>query len=118
MKNLILLLCSLTFLVACRGEPSRNPPIHLNQNMDLQDKYKPQRESKFFADGRAMRPAVEGTVGRDLLSVAYGIKTKGLADHDDRYLREDDAYWRGLDAEGNTIDALPEALTVDQAFMK
>ena len=118
MKNMTLLLCSLAFLVACRGEPSRKPPIHLNQNMDLQDKYKPQRASSFFEDGRTMRPAVKGTVGQDLLAAKYGVKTAGLADHDDRYLREDSEFWRGLDKMGNTVDALPASLKVDQAFMK
>jgi cytochrome c553 len=86
--------------------------------MDLQDKYKPQRVSNLFEDKRAMRPPVEGTVGRDVLSVLYNVKKPGLADYDDRYLREDDAYWRGLTKHGETIDQIPAQLTVDMKFLK
>lgn len=86
--------------------------------MDTQDKYKPQRISTIFEDGRAMRPQVEGTVGRELLATKYGVKIDGLAAHDDRYLREDDAYWRGLDASGEHIAELPSAIKVDMAFLE
>jgi mono/diheme cytochrome c family protein len=111
------LLC-LSALVGCRGEPSRKPPVHPNQNMDLQDKYKPQRESSFFEDKRAMRKPVEGAVGSDFLKVAYGVTKGGVASHDDRYLQEDDAYWRGLDASGQPIAALPAQVKADKAFME
>jgi mono/diheme cytochrome c family protein len=85
--------------------------------MDLQDKYKPQRASTLFEDGRAMRPQVEGTVGRELLATAYGVTKAGLAAHDDRYLREDNAYWRGLNDDGSTVDTIPSQLKVDMAFL-
>ena len=49
-RQIALLCCALGLLSACRGEPSRKPPVHPNQNMDLQDKYKPQRVSNFFKD--------------------------------------------------------------------
>ena len=42
-------------LVGCRGDLSRETPVHLNPNMDFQDKYKPQASSDFFEDGRASR---------------------------------------------------------------
>lgn len=116
-RKIALLCCALGLLSACRGEPSRKPPVHPNQNMDLQDKYKPQRVSNFFEDGRAMRPQVEGTVGRELLATTYGVHTSGL-ENDDRYLREDNAYWRGLDDEGNTIESIPAPIKVDQAFLE
>ena len=51
-------------LVGCQEQPSEDPPIHLNLNMDFQTNYKPQEEDPFFADGRAMRPQVPGTVAR------------------------------------------------------
>lgn len=60
-------LVSLLILLAlsgCRGWTSEEPPIHPNPNMDTQIKYKPYRESEFFADKRDMRPRVEGTVAR------------------------------------------------------
>jgi hypothetical protein len=38
------------------------PRIHPIQDLDFQEKYKPQSASPLFADGRAMRPPVPGTV--------------------------------------------------------
>lgn len=75
-SSTLLLLCAGFLLAGCRGTPSGEPPIHLNRNMDLQDKYRPHRASGFFEDGRAMRLPVPGTVARN-------------------QLKEDDAYWRG-----------------------
>lgn len=92
-------------LSGCRGEPSEKPPVHLNPNMDTQDKYKPQRVSTFFKDGRAMRPLVEGTVGRDVLA------TDVLGQRDDRFLRDDDALWRGTDESGKEVDKIPMPVT-------
>ncbi|HVS03374.1 MAG TPA: cytochrome c [Thermoanaerobaculia bacterium] len=54
----------LVALSGCRGCPSSRPPIHLNPNMDNQPKLLAQAESGFFADGKAMRTPVEGTVAR------------------------------------------------------
>ena len=116
-RRIALVCCALGLLSACRGMPSKEPPVHLNQNMDLQDKYKPQRVSNFFADGRSMRPQVEGTVGRELIETAYRVDIDGL-NGDDRYLREDDKYWRGLDDSGATVESIPPPLEVDMAFMK
>lgn len=67
--------------------------------MDMQDqpKYKPQRGSDFFADGRSGRPEVEGTIARGSLS-------------------DDTAYYDGKDANGNDIDAFP--ITVDRALIE
>ena len=49
-------------LLGCRGNPSEEPPIHLQRNMFTQDKGKVQRENTFFEDGRVMRPLEEGTL--------------------------------------------------------
>lgn len=51
----------------CRGQPSENPPIHPNLNMDFQTKYRPQKKNEFFDDGRAMREPVAGTVAQGQL---------------------------------------------------
>jgi mono/diheme cytochrome c family protein len=100
---------ALSVLAGCRGAPSSEPPVHLNPNMDTQDKYKPQRASTFFADGRAMRAPPAGTVGRDM--VEKDVQGK----KDDRHLRENDAYWRGQDEHGEKIGALP--VPVDLALL-
>ncbi len=45
-----------------RGQKSSRPPIELFPDMDHQPKVKAQVPSQFFADGRAARVPVEGTV--------------------------------------------------------
>ena len=97
----------LSSLAACRGEPSKLPPIHLNPNMDTQDKYKAYGESKLFEDGRTMRPIPEGTI-------QYGAS------------RADDALYRGRDEQrateadeyGPFTAEWPEALKLDAALMQ
>jgi mono/diheme cytochrome c family protein len=60
-----LLLCALVVSIAgFRGTPSRKPPIEVLPDMDRQPKIRPQTPSAFFADGRASRLPVEGTVAR------------------------------------------------------
>ena len=45
-----------------RGQKFGQPPIEIFPDMDRQPKVKAQAPSGFFADGRAARPPVEGTV--------------------------------------------------------
>lgn len=82
--------CSLTLVIlslclalgGCRGGHFSEPPVHLNPNMDNQDKYKPYRASSFFKDKRTMRTPPAGTypVGKlaekslDYLVTANGRK--------------------------------------------
>lgn len=72
-----------------QGRPSKNEPIHLNPNMDHQQKVRPQSESNFFADGSGMRIPPEGTVARGRL-------------------RADDKYYTGKDENGNFVKGYPE----------
>lgn len=51
-----------TASAGCRGQVSRKPPIHLNPNMDAQQRFDPQEPNPFFSDRRAMRPEVPGTI--------------------------------------------------------
>ena len=63
------------------------------QDMHDQPKYKPFRQSEFFADGQAMRPFVPGTVARGML-------------------QEDEAYFTGK-SDGEFVSELPVAVTAD-----
>ena len=80
----------------CQGSLSEKPPVHLNQNMDFQERFDPQESNDFFADGRAMRAPVRGTVARG-------------------FLKEDTQYWTGRDANGDFTD---NPLTVDMALLE
>lgn len=67
------LLCPLAApLAGCRDQRSNKPPRQFFPDMDDQERFKPQRETQFFADGRSQRPSVAGTV-------AYG---RAPIDHD------------------------------------
>ena len=60
-----ILLLSIFFLSGCfRGAKFEEPPIHLNHNMDNQQKYRSLEESYFFEDGSTMRTPIEGTIAR------------------------------------------------------
>jgi len=95
LKIAVLILASLVLISGCyRGKTSKDQPIHLNPNMDIQPKYKTQSSGDFFADGSAMRQPVEGTIARG-------------------GLRENDAYYRGMDRKGNFIKFNPVELSED-----
>lgn len=49
-------------LAGFRGGKMTHPPIEIFPDMDHQPRYDPQTTSNFFADGRAQRPPVPGTV--------------------------------------------------------
>lgn len=79
-------------LSACQGQLSEKPPIHPNPNMDQQPRVEAQEQNNFFADGRAMRQPVDGTVAR------------GLA-------KTDLAFYEGVDENGDFINYVPVELT-------
>jgi mono/diheme cytochrome c family protein len=56
-------------LAGCRGWETEERPVHLIKNMDTQEKGKAYRRDStgLFADGRMMRPPVEGTVAQGQL---------------------------------------------------
>lgn len=83
----------LLFLVGCRGSESDLPPVHINPNMDFQEKFEPQEANPLFEDGRAMRPPVPGTVARG-------------------FLRANTPFYTGLDSAGTPVTTLPVALTL------
>jgi len=80
--------------VGCRGTISDQTPIHINPNMDFQEKFKPQGANPFFADGRAMRLPVPGTVARG-------------------FLREDARFYLGREESGAFVATMPVPATRD-----
>ena len=94
-KSLVALCVTATLVcvAGCGVGPSDEPPIHLNPNMDQQEKYKAQSSNNFFADGATMRLPVEGTVAQG-------------------ELRADDAYYRGIDTLGDTVRQSPVPTTM------
>ena len=85
-------LLSLSVLAGCRGMESSKPPIHLNPNMDNQEKFIGQEENTFFENKMSMRKPVAGTVARG-------------------FLRDDAAFYYGRDNSGAFIAESPVPLT-------
>ena len=90
---------SLISLSACNGSTSELPPVHLNPNMDYQQRVDAQEHSEIFADGRGMRAPVEGTVARGKL-------------------KDNDHLYRGRGTDGRLVDALPKGIKLDEALLQ
>jgi len=56
-------------LAGCRGQVSTQPPRRLFDDMVWQPKLRAESRSSFFADGRGMRPLVDGVVAQGSLDV-------------------------------------------------
>lgn len=89
---------ALAGLAGCWGNYSESPPVHLQQNMDLQERGEAQERNQFFDDGRAMRTPPTGTV-------AVG------------FLKDDDHLWRGTDDQGKLAATLPEGMVLDAELL-
>ena len=81
-----------------RATPSPNRPIHIFWDMDFQPKFKTQVANPLFADGRAMRPPVAGTVAR---GEAYA----------------DSHMYEGV-VDGQWATALPQGMSMDVATLE
>ncbi len=93
-SRIVLSLVAVVTLGACRHTVSERPPIHINPNMDFQERFDPQEANDFFADGRSARTPVPGTVARG-------------------FLREDVAFYAGRDAGGVMVQYAPVEVTMD-----
>jgi hypothetical protein len=82
----------LVLIVRARYVESEQPRIHIIQDMDNQPKYKAQQRNALFADRRAMRPEISGTVARGDLD-------------------PEDALHRGME-NGEWVEAIPMEVTL------
>lgn len=96
--TVVLIAPALLVNVNCRGYSSENPPIHVNPNMDTQEKGRPYRESDFFADGQYMREPISGTIARG-------------------QLKEDEHFYFGT-IHGEPAKSFPTQLVMDENFIK
>ena len=86
--HLLTVLGTLGILAGCQGTPKEKPPIHINPNMDTQEKYKSNSSSRYFADGAVNRMPVQGTVHTAALDLDITLRT-------------------GMDASGNFVSSNP-----------
>ena len=92
MKHTLFVLIAALIWTGCRGTRDDDPPIHWNRNMDFQMRYDPQDVNEFFADNRAMRMPVPGTVARGML-------------------REDTRFYDGRNENGSYVERAPVPMT-------
>jgi mono/diheme cytochrome c family protein len=110
------LLAALAGLAGCRGDRSDSPPRQFLPDMDDSPKFKAQSEAPFFADGRAMRPAVAGTVAFSRVSFDPGAHESQpwaapfLTDRKS-LLRDDRGYYEGTDENGDFLNTIPFPVT-------
>ncbi len=94
----LLMLTSLAWIAVARNNKTTEPRIHPIQDMDNQPRFKAQQANPIFADLRAMRPPVEGTVARG-------------------ELRDDDHYYRGL-VDGKFATTFPPQIDLTVDFVR
>jgi mono/diheme cytochrome c family protein len=87
-----LALVPLAFIAKARTTTSPRPRINIVPDMDNQPKFRAQQANPIFADGRAMRPPVAGTVARG-------------------ELHDDSAMFAGKTAAGEWVNAIPLPVT-------
>ncbi len=100
-RSWIVLLLMVAAVSGCRGKISESPPIHVNPNMDNQEKIDPQEVGPLLADGRplfsdlrAARQPVPGTIARGAL-------------------RTDTIYFQGTFPNGNWAQYSPVETTAE-----
>jgi mono/diheme cytochrome c family protein len=95
----------LVFFARARMSKTPDEPVLLMQDMFAQPKYREQQSSEVFADGRAMRPRVDGVVPR------------GMAEEDDHLYR---GYTQTM-VDGKPVvtyyDRFPAQVTVDAKLL-
>lgn len=90
-----LMALTLTAAIAgCQGMPSEKPPVHVNPNMDWQDRFNAQEVNPFFEDNRADRQPVDGTVSRG-------------------DLQADLAYYQGIEDNGDFVAKIPVTVSAE-----
>lgn len=98
----------LAIIAKMRFVPNEKPPIHVWPDMDLQQKYEAQEANPLFADNRAMRAQVPGTVARGQLFTdpAY-VHGRSSFEFDPEALDNEDF-----------VDSFPARVEVDDALLE
>jgi len=118
----VVLLGLLPFAFIARSRASQSPaaPLHLILDMDKQSKGKAQRATPMFADGRFMRPHIEGTIAREdmwimaeTMTEVGGTRTMTLANGKDAAFLNDASTYAAV-----TLGRIRPATMSDEDFAK
>jgi mono/diheme cytochrome c family protein len=91
-------LIPLAIAAKARNSYSSEPHIHIFADMDFQPKYKADTANDLFADGRANRGEIAGTVARGALNA-------------------DDTFYRGIEG-GKWTTGFPKQLEIDEQLVR
>ncbi len=104
-------------MAGCRGDRSEERPHQFFPDMDDNPNFSPQAATPFFADGRQMRPPVDGTVAFGVFTFAEGT-IPGEAEWASPFLREREDMlaegaenYSGLNADGTPVQVMPAQVT-------
>jgi len=107
--------------LGCRGDRSDKRPRQFFPDMDDSPKFKPQTRTDFFADGRAARPPVDGTVAFG--PFPFASQTVGTREWSGAFLAEradalgtDSVRVVGLTASGQYVERIP--IAVDASLLE
>jgi mono/diheme cytochrome c family protein len=89
-------------LGGCRGDRSDDPPRRFFPSLDYQQRWDPQEETDFYADGRVLREPPIGTV-------PFGWSSNAGDPRREAFLREDEAVYRGIGPDGEYLAMAPVA---------
>ncbi|MFT3686520.1 MAG: cytochrome c [Phycisphaerales bacterium] len=113
---------ALAAIAGCRGDRSASRPRQFLPDMDDSPKFKPQTQTPFFADGRAMRKPVEHTVpfGASTVAVASAEEKqlKDVVKERGEYLKEDVGFYFGTSADGKYLENMPGSVIVDRKLLE
>ena len=85
----------------CQGMPSKKPPIHLNPNMDNQERYDPQEKQYFYnSEDVAKRNPIEGTI-------PYG-----------HYKEDNPEFFYGMNSKEQFVNRVSDIIRVDETLLK
>ncbi len=95
------------FVLGWRGRKFDQPPLYLFPDMDVQAKYHPQMDNRFFADQRNDRLPVAGSVAR-----GYAFEASTVFSDDYRYdVAQNPALYSGKNSEGDWYQGFPIPVT-------
>lgn len=95
----------------CRGDRSESRPRQFLPDMDDSPKFKPQTKTEFFADRRAMRQPVAGTV-------AFGTSMDPADPTRKDKLKEDPIFFTGMSGKDVYAHPMPGSVTVSKDVLE
>ena len=100
MMNYVYIILILS-LFGCQGMPSKKTPIHLNPNMDNQERFDAQEKQYFYSsEDIKKRNPIEGTI-------PYGF-----------YKEDNPEFYYGKLSTGEFVNKVSDIMKVDDAFLK